>query len=421
VVGLPGWGRGAAWVDAWPREVAVPVGLSVGALAGWGALTVGGWPGLGVGAVAVVGFAWLVAQGEPRPVLEEQAAPWWEPVVGWGRRAWARLAELRERGLPEREVERGDAEATPVEPAEAPREPGPAIEPEPVQPPVDAPPIDEPAQRPSVLSGAPPSKEEVEDGPPQEPGLFTWGTPSRPLPIVRTPTRVHDFLGPMVDLPSGRFKPEGASDEVEVQALRVMVLPVTEALWHQVMEERRGHWKFEQAPVTRVSWHDAVRFCNRASVLAGYAPAYDEQDRWVPEADGFRLPTDAEWESACRAGTDTTFSWGDDEEGADAHAWFDKNSGDRAHAVARKLPNPWGLYDVHGNVWEWCTSAWSDDKVVDNAEDPRGSRVLRGGSCRNGSRVLRSSYRNWNEPTNEIGFFGFRCVRGLRRQSLLVP
>ncbi|HMV68326.1 MAG TPA: formylglycine-generating enzyme family protein, partial [Myxococcota bacterium] len=261
-----------------------------------------------------------------------------------------------------------------------------------------------------------PAAEELEDGPPQEGGLLAIGPPSA-LRVVTRPERVLDTLGPMVDLPAGRLFSQ-ALPEQDVEPLRVMVVPVTEAVWARVMGEARGHWRFPLAPVTEVSWFDAVRLCNRASDLAGYARAYDDDGRWRPEADGFRLPTEAEWEYACRAGTRTPWSWGEDAARAVGHAWFGDNAGGRAHAVGRLGANPWGLYDMHGDVWEWCGSVVDGRRSVDNPDEvsTRGSRALRGGSFVSSTRVLRSSDRDGDDPSFEFWYIGFRCVRGVRRQ-----
>lgn len=128
--------------------------------------------------------------------------------------------------------------------------------------------------------------------------------------------------------------------------------PVTVGQWNALMpgDRRSGD---ATLPVTGVSWDGAVAFCNAASAREGRTAAYDGE-RWVAEADGYRLPTEAESEHACRAGTDTAWSFGDDEAKLGEHAWYAENSGGAVHPVATRLPNPWGLYDLHGNVWEWC-------------------------------------------------------------------
>ena len=131
-------------------------------------------------------------------------------------------------------------------------------------------------------------------------------------------------------------------------------------------------------PVERVSWIDAIRFCNKLSEMEGLQPAYvilpegpvgrlaavafsecesalvgDERVYWVG-GEGYRLPTSEEWETFTRAGSTGTYCFGDDESELSEFAWYNSNSGRKTHPVAQKRPNNWGLYDVHGNVWEWC-------------------------------------------------------------------
>jgi formylglycine-generating enzyme required for sulfatase activity len=134
----------------------------------------------------------------------------------------------------------------------------------------------------------------------------------------------------------------------------------------------------------------------------------------------YRLPTEAEWEYACRAGTTTAYSFGDDESKLGQYAWYRKNAWDigeeYAHRVGQKLPNPWGLYDMHGNVWEWCQDwygPYGSEKVV---SDPMGpaqgeGRVLRGGSFSYLSSVVRSASRYYNLPVYRSDSLGFRAAR----------
>jgi len=112
----------------------------------------------------------------------------------------------------------------------------------------------------------------------------------------------------------------------------------------------------------------------------------------------YRLPTEAEWEYACRAGTTTEYSFGDDEKDLGKYAWYDDNSGRTTHAVGEKLPNGWGLYDMHGNVWEWCSDAEGS------------SRVFRGGGWSLGASFCRSAYRFTNVPTRRSSNDGFRLA-----------
>jgi sulfatase modifying factor 1 len=152
-----------------------------------------------------------------------------------------------------------------------------------------------------------------------------------------------------------------------------------------------------------VSWADAVAFCKTLSDMEGGT---------------YRLPTEAEWESACRGGTRTAFSFGDDEADLEKYAWFSANAYKTkekyAHRVAQKLPNPFGLYDMHGNVWEWC-SDWHGDYPSTPLRDPQGPdsgsfRVLRGGSWVGGPNLVRCALRNSITPEYRVFNYGFRLV-----------
>jgi formylglycine-generating enzyme required for sulfatase activity len=204
-----------------------------------------------------------------------------------------------------------------------------------------------------------------------------------------------------------------------------MRYPVTRRLYNEILGEDPG-WPegaADERPVNNARWNDAVAFCNRLSEREGLTPCYriaGSETAWDRQADGFRLPTEAEWEYACRAGTTSRWSWGDDPEQAEEHAWFSENSGGQPNPVGRKQPNPWGLHDVHGNVWEWCWDLFGP-YPADAQEDPVGAeeghnRVVRGGSFAGSPRNLRSAFRGRVEPEDRSGFIGFRCVRGPRRQ-----
>ncbi len=157
-------------------------------------------------------------------------------------------------------------------------------------------------------------------------------------------------------------------------------------------------------PAVYVSWDDAVEFCRRLSQQEGKT---------------YRLPTEAEWEYACRAGTTTRFSFGDSDSPLGDHAWFDGNADkvgqDYAHPVGQKKPNPWGLYDMHGNVFEWCSDYYDENYYTNSPSvDPNGpssgiSRSVRGGSWDNGESYLRCSYRS-DYPVSRGLLVGFRVV-----------
>jgi len=170
--------------------------------------------------------------------------------------------------------------------------------------------------------------------------------------------------------------------------------------WNDYVRRKEG----DDYPATRVNWEDAVEFCEKLSEKEGVE---------------YRLPTDAEWEYACRAGTTTVYSFGDDESQFGEYAWFDKNAGDAdekyAHIVGQKKPNAWGLYDMHGNVFEWCQDNYGEypsGDVTDPVGPASGSfRVFRGGCWYNSARGCRSAYRFWSSPSDRSHGLGFRVLR----------
>jgi formylglycine-generating enzyme required for sulfatase activity len=183
------------------------------------------------------------------------------------------------------------------------------------------------------------------------------------------------------------------------------VCEVTNAQWRRVMGSIPSEWKDDDRPVEQVSWEDAVEFCRKLSAM--------REERNAGRM--YRLPTEAEWEYACRAGTTTRYSFGDDKSQLGDYGWFDENSGWHTHPVAQKKPNAWGLYDMHGNVFEWC-SDWSGANYVDiAATDPQGpplasARVFRGGSWRRTAGNCQSAYRNGTGPSFPHDDLGFRLA-----------
>lgn len=176
---------------------------------------------------------------------------------------------------------------------------------------------------------------------------------------------------------------------------------VTQAQFDAVMGQNPSQFKDPNSPVERVTWEEATAFCKALCGMV-HRP--------------FRLPTEAEWEYACRAGTKTRFSFGDDEKDLGDYAWVGSNADKRSHPVALKKPNPWGLYDMHGNVYQWC-SDWYDEKYYASADktDPIGPasgtlRVQRGGSWVDPPKDCRSAMRGGYGVTGRINLFGFRVV-----------
>ena len=172
--------------------------------------------------------------------------------------------------------------------------------------------------------------------------------------------------------------------------------PVTQAEWERVMGSNPSKFKGPRNPVEQVSWDDAQEFCQKMG-------------------NGFRSPTEAEWEYACRAGSTTAYCFGDSKSGLGSYAWYDDNSDEKTHAVGEKKPNAWGLCDMHGNVSEWCQD-WYGDYPSGSVRDPRGPstgsyRLLRGGSWYFFGCYCRSAYRNYYTPGNAYYNIGFRVVR----------
>jgi len=184
-----------------------------------------------------------------------------------------------------------------------------------------------------------------------------------------------------------------------------------------------AHFQAADLPVEQVTWPQAARYCNARSRLEGLEPCYNEDSGACAfEASGYRLPTEAEWEYACRAGADSDYSFGSEPRQLGDFAWFAGNSAKKTHPVGRKKPNAWGLFDMHGNVAEWCQDVYMPGYYkASPANNPRGpddgnEYVLRGGSWKSPADAVRSACRIGENP----GFsdaclardaIGFRCVR----------
>lgn len=186
--------------------------------------------------------------------------------------------------------------------------------------------------------------------------------------------------------------------------------PVTQEQFEAVNGTNPSGFKGDSRPVENVSWNDCMEFIGKLNgKVAGLNAG---------------LPTEAQWEYACRAGTQSAFNDGSDctqptgkDPALEKLGWFDENSEMETHEVARKAPNAWGLHDMHGNVWEWCRD-WSGGYGAEKQVDPTGPkqglfRVLRGGAYWGGARLCRSAYRNWSDPADRRDSIGFRLAAGL--------
>ena len=179
-------------------------------------------------------------------------------------------------------------------------------------------------------------------------------------------------------------------------------------------------------PVELVSWENAIEFCNRLSENEGLRSSYvqDNSEVTVIDGTGYRLPTEAEWEYSCRAGTESRWSFGDDEEELSKYGWTKSNSEKRTHVVGKLLPNQFGLFDMHGNVWEWCQDHYSEDFYKKNEEagaiDPIGlvsasECGIRGGSIVSTAETCRSAFcGHW--PTDPVRR-GIRLVMSVSAAS----
>jgi len=212
----------------------------------------------------------------------------------------------------------------------------------------------------------------------------------------------------MVALPAGRVtlsdRRTQRSWPVEVSGYEMAAFSVTQSQSEQVTGARPSSVRGDRLPVEGVSWFDAIGFCNGLSSRAGLAPAYrvhNDEVEWDTAANGYRLPTEAEWEYACRAGTNGP-RYGE----IDEIAWYRGNSEERSHEVGGKLPNAWGLYDMLGNVWDWC---WD----IYDAEVYGSYRVLRGGGWSDEKWSCRASVRRRSHPTYRIDDVGFRIARSI--------
>ncbi len=284
------------------------------------------------------------------------------------------------------------------------------------------PPQAPPTAHQSTSEPTPPTTKHVSPGPPIP-------APHK-LPPVQKATSVDNRRG-MVLVEGGSFTMGSPPSEtgrydseiahtVNVSSFYISKHEVTQGLYQDVMHSNPSHFRGDPGrPVENVNWYDAISFCNKLSERDGLQPVYTIDGSvvtadWI--ADGYRLPTEAEWEYAARGGAEGALQYHAyaGSNAAGDVGWYSRNSGETTHEVGTKNPNMLGLFDMSGNVWEWCWD-WYGPFLTNEQTDPDGpasgsERVVRGGAWNTDARDARSANRNYDPPDTRILSLGFRVV-----------
>lgn len=194
--------------------------------------------------------------------------------------------------------------------------------------------------------------------------------------------------------------------DVEIEPFFLAKYPVTEEFYSMIRREHLDKWNYTQKPAVNVSWINAVIFCNLLSEELNFEKFYEinKENNEITcnfGSNGFRLPTDAEWQYACKADS-KGYRYGE----IDKIAWYKDNSNEQVHEVGEKMPNNWGLYDMIGNVWEWCWDLYDPETFGDY-------RIIRGGSWAEEERGCGATCRRKSMPNFSIDDIGFRIARSI--------
>lgn len=209
-----------------------------------------------------------------------------------------------------------------------------------------------------------------------------------------------------MSIPSRGTNQTQTVEKVAIRPFQIAKYPVTNQVYDLLTGTEGNNDSNKLLPKVNISWYDAIHFCNNISRYFGFAEYYlisdnDSEVTCNPDSNGFRLPTDAEWQYACKAGSDA-YQYS----GIDMIAWHKGNSSSKAHNIGEKKPNEWGLYDMLGNVWEWCRDLY-------NQETYASYRIFRGGSFAEESRICGATTRRKSHPTFAIDDLGFRLARSI--------